>query len=180
MANIARALKITGWLKPQEAAFLAREAAPCKKILELGSYHGRSTRIFLDNSKAHIWCVDTWRGRITRLTTATDADYNAFLKTITDARDRVTVLKMGTDQAVEVLRVDAPFDIVWIDADHTYPWVKHDIENYAPMVKEGGLLCGHDYFPKAPGLMKAVDELVGPCPKTATIWYIRRDEKWPI
>ena len=34
---------------------------------------------------------------------------------------------------------------VFIDADHTYEAVKHDIEKSWPLIRPGGLLCGHDY-----------------------------------
>lgn len=172
--NLERALKVKpGWTKPAELAWLAWQANKSKKILELGSFHGRSTRAMLDNSAAHIWCVDTWAARITKGTTATDKDYEGFLTVIGEHRDRVTVLRTSTKAAEPQLLEVAPFDLVFIDADHTYEWVKHDILAYAPMVRSGGILCGHDYFHKAPGLMQAVDELIGPCPKVHTIWGVR-------
>jgi len=36
-------------------------------------------------------------------------------------------------------------DFIYIDANHTYPYVKADIENFWPKVKKGGVLGGHDY-----------------------------------
>lgn len=38
-------------------------------------------------------------------------------------------------------------DFVYIDADHFYGTVKEDLEAWGPKVKEGGILCGHDYQP---------------------------------
>ena len=36
------------------------------------------------------------------------------------------------------------FDIVYIDADHSYTSVMQDIGYWSPKVKNGGYLCGHD------------------------------------
>lgn len=49
-------------------------------------------------------------------------------------------------------------DFVFIDAAHSYKAVKADIAAWAPKVKPGGWLGGHDYHPSFPGVMQAVDE----------------------
>jgi predicted O-methyltransferase YrrM len=56
---------------------------------------------------------------------------------------------------------DNSFDIIYIDADHTYEHCLEDIQLWKPKVKKGGILCGHDYFISGvlwPGVKKAVDE----------------------
>lgn len=49
-------------------------------------------------------------------------------------------------------------DFVFIDAGHSYEAVKADIAAWAPKVREGGWLGGHDYHPAHPGVIQAVDE----------------------
>ena len=51
---------------------------------------------------------------------------------------------------------------VYIDADHGYEACKRDILAWRPKVKPGGTLCGDDYFDQHPGVIQAVDEVLGP------------------
>ena len=54
---------------------------------------------------------------------------------------------------------DKSMDIVFIDAQHSYPEVKKDISAWKKKIREGGILCGHDYNNRyADHVVKAVDE----------------------
>jgi len=53
---------------------------------------------------------------------------------------------------------DGVLDFVFIDADHSYEDVKHDIQVWRPKLRPGGLLCGHDMH--IGQTRKAVEELV--------------------
>ena len=72
--------------------------------------------------------------------------------------DRCEVLRMDTVAAARLFE-DEHFDFVFIDADHSYESVKADIGAWAPKVRMNGSLLGHDYSPKFPGVVKAVNEL---------------------
>jgi hypothetical protein len=55
-------------------------------------------------------------------------------------------------------------DMVYIDGNHAYPFVKKDIQLYWPVIRENGFLCGHDYgvtLPGQDGVRQAVDECFG-------------------
>lgn len=59
------------------------------------------------------------------------------------------------------------FDLVYIDADHTYESVKKDLYAWYPKVKSGGIFSGHDYceyYIKQSdtkfGVVQAVDEFI--------------------
>jgi predicted O-methyltransferase YrrM len=83
-------------------------------------------------------------------------------------QDRLIVLEMTTREASA--KVPLSFlDFVFIDADHSYEAVKDDIACWAPKVRSGGWVGGHDYHPrKFPGVVKAVDEAYG-----------KRVQHWP-
>ena len=52
-------------------------------------------------------------------------------------------------------------DFVYIDANHSYEYVKKDMENYYPLIKKGGVLAGHDIKePHHPGVLRAFNEFV--------------------
>lgn len=50
------------------------------------------------------------------------------------------------------------FDFVYLDANHGYDAVANDLAAWYPLVRAGGVLAGHDYHPKTPGVIRAVDE----------------------
>jgi predicted O-methyltransferase YrrM len=67
------------------------------------------------------------------------------------------------DQQVELLRADShepdtneavrrilgrrPVDLLLIDGDHSYDGIRLDVRDYAPLVREGGLIVLHDIAP---------------------------------
>lgn len=63
-------------------------------------------------------------------------------------------------QSVNAARyiADGSLDLVFIDALHGYKYVTADIRAWCIKVRDGGILCGHDYFPEQPEVKRAVDE----------------------
>lgn len=73
---------------------------------------------------------------------------------------RGSTLWMSTQQA-SALVPDQSKDFVFIDADHSEAAVLDDIACWRSKVRPGGWLGGHDYSPKFPGVIKAVDRIFG-------------------
>ena len=56
------------------------------------------------------------------------------------------IMKMKSVDASTIFKnADYKFDLVFIDGCHEEECIKEDIEAWYPLVKEGGILCGHDY-----------------------------------
>lgn len=167
--NISRALKIKGWMQSDELRWLARACHKCERICEVGVYRGRTTRCFLDNSDAIIWCVDHWQYK--------PGDWTAFRKAVGKDWGRVTPVRRDSETAAAILLNNhGPgfFDIVFIDAGHDYKSVRKDIILYRPLVRPGGVLCGHDYAAKAwKGVVRAVNELVPDRRVAGVIWWTK-------
>ena len=70
--------------------------------------------------------------------------------------ERIVWLIMMANEAVN--KVNEPLDFVYIDGNHDYGFVMDDITNWAPKVKEGGLVGGHDYGPSRYGVYEAVND----------------------
>lgn len=54
--------------------------------------------------------------------------------------------------------IHEPLDFVYIDGNHSYAYVKRDIDNYYPLVKPDGIIGGHDYTQDFKGVIKASRE----------------------
>lgn len=132
-------------------------------VLEIGSWYGASALSWAqglalhNGGKGSITCVDAWVPFFDRslhkdevyvameAALGSDVAYNIFLHNIgtiapTIARQH---FRGQSDQVLPLLR-DAAFDVVFIDADHTYEPVKKDILLSQRLVKEGGIICGDD------------------------------------
>ena len=71
-----------------------------------------------------------------------------------------TLLRKLSHEAIDLFK-DGFFDMVFIDGDHSYEVVKQDIILWTPKIRSGGFLIGHDYNDLHPGVMQAVNEVLG-------------------
>jgi hypothetical protein len=82
-----------------------------------------------------------------------------FIKRTKKYKKKIRVHRMTSVEAVKSFD-DESLDWVFIDANHEYPYIKENLELWAPKVKVGGFVSGHDYGNKWNGIKKAVDEFV--------------------
>ncbi len=178
-------------------ARLAEDLPAAPSIVEIGVAWGRSlvflaSRLAERGSKdASLWAVDSWApaGDLW-----TEADMpraaalhqgKAMLRVLVDhATDEelaiIRVLQLESTRAADLF-ASASLDVVFIDGDH---WrAGDDLVAWAPKVKGGGLLSGHDYDASAwPQVVADVDhfarEFVGntfePLTVEGTVWTLRK------
>ncbi|MBM4297406.1 MAG: class I SAM-dependent methyltransferase, partial [Deltaproteobacteria bacterium] len=121
------------------------------KILEIGSWCGDSAVILgkvAREKNGHLYCVDWWRGSIgTELMEIAEKTevYSVFWQRIRSEKleDVVVPIRGRSDVVSEILKTRC-FDLIFIDGDHRYESVLTDIRGYGPLVRKGGILCGHD------------------------------------
>lgn len=156
--KLDRALAIPGWMRVSELVWLALQATGHSRIAEVGSYLGRSTRALADNTSGWVLAVDHWR----------DAEV------LTSFCENCNIPNIRTfpfdHQECDPL-ANAPYDMIFLDGDHSYDAVKRDIATWLPHLSPGGLLCGHDFSYE--GVHRAVLERFGVVHLAALtqIWY---------
>lgn len=71
-------------------------------------------------------------------------------------RDKVQFIKKKSENAVS--EIPDGIDFIYIDGNHSYEYVKRDIELYFPKIKKGGVISGHDFSGEYYGVAKAAIE----------------------
>lgn len=113
-----------GWLSPHVKEMFKPLIKNMKLIVEVGSWLGKSTRFWLENSNAHIICIDTWEGSeehqlmpeiINKLPTL----YETFIANQWAWKERITPVRMWSSSALPLLsQYDIMPDFIYLDASH--------------------------------------------------------------
>ena len=131
-------------------------------MVEVGSYTGESAVVFARYVKKLV-CVDPWSGGYDPADIASGCDYNEVMQMFlarTKGCRNVSHIRMNSVEAAKSFE-DGTLDVVYIDGAHDYQNVKDDILAWMPKLKAGGILAGHDYGSHAPGVVKAVEKIIG-------------------
>ena len=140
--------------------------------LELGVWVGITTFWLMKNTDLKMTCVDAWEvqddnpeydwqynkkpvfenGKLVRLeefkTKGQVWDHNAnelrFRQDAEQWQDRIDIIK-GRSLAVVDQIADNSMDFVFHDSDHSYPFVKNEINAYWSKLKPGGYAMGDDH-----------------------------------
>lgn len=181
-----KAQEIDGWMEGKALDWLAEQAARHQTIVELGVWKGRSTACLAEHTAGTVFAIDHFhgsrKGRSTVHSQATTtegraeliAETTANLKEFIDA-GKLYLIEQSGDVAATILQDvlrHRPADMVFIDADHDYEAISGDIRTYRPLLRPGGLLCGHDVGWE--GVDRAINELL-PGWKRAPdccVWYL--------
>ena len=148
---------VNGWLSDAQARRLwdrARELAAPARIVEIGSFQGRST-IVLARAAAEgieIVAIDPHAGNdrgpqeIDGFAEAAANDNVVFNENLEKAgvRERVRhVRKFSSDAHADV---QDPIDLLYIDGAHRYGPARDDIVQWGARVRDGGTMLIHDSF----------------------------------
>jgi predicted O-methyltransferase YrrM len=155
---------VEGWLGRHEGRLLYRlaaEADPAGCIVEIGSWHGRST----------IWLAAGARaGRGARVV-AIDPHTGTKLRARGETTEhllRVNLERAGLVDLTEIVVATSeeaaagwsrPVSLLWIDGDHEYESVRRDFELWEPHLLPDAVVALHDTFVE-PGPERVVRELL--------------------
>jgi hypothetical protein len=139
-------------------------------LVEVGSFVGDSTRVFARRCK-EIHSVDPWKNGYDDEHDPSSYTWpmeriEAQFDEVVEECGNIIKHKMTSLEGAELFE-DESIDMVYIDGNHLYEYVKQDIIAWSPKVKKGGWVCGHDWqHKKAQGVKPAVLETVGQPDKT--------------
>ncbi|MGE3474503.1 MAG: class I SAM-dependent methyltransferase [Rhodospirillaceae bacterium] len=130
-----------------------------QRILEIGSYEGRSACYFIEKFAAQhpieLHCVDSWQGGVEHNANAMSAvekrfDYNVALAQRRAAHPvKLIKHKSLSHPALAKLIVVNPapvFDVIYIDGSHQAPDVLTDAVMAFQLLRVGGLMVFDDYL----------------------------------
>jgi len=198
-----RAGLIDGWFGLDEGRQLAEWVSKLPKgarVCEIGSWHGRSSRFIADNlpEGGQLWCVDTWIGSSGEPEMHGSAHHDrgdhAHQWWWCNLQEhimagRVVPVRMHSENAAHTIAhliekgQMEKFDLIFIDGDHSEEGIKTDGEAWLPLLKEGGLICGHDYYKENEGphwvFVRAYVEAKFPNVQKAasSLWYVRPEPR---
>ena len=161
----------------------------CQSICELGVFEGENFMRMIDHQPRIAVAVDSWveDGNAGRNDSGydqqkLDTQYETFTKIVRD-RPFVQIYREYTFDAVRHFP-DEYFDLIYIDADHTYEGCSRDINDWFPKIKKGKFLIGDDFSNgTAPNtgvrfeVIKAVEEF---CKDNKLTFYELHQDGWAI
>jgi predicted O-methyltransferase YrrM len=172
---------VDGWLFTEEGDLLEKYVnLVCKdrtvaegsaKVLELGSYKGKSTLRLASNPVATVFAVDTFDARNT--TVGSTNTLQDFINN-TYGHNNITIVPTTTENAkilTQNFRLPIYYDLIFVDADHSYEGCKKDVTMFLPHLKSGGYLIMHDAFGEKG------EEVDTPWPGVTRVYKELRNEK---
>jgi predicted O-methyltransferase YrrM len=171
------ALPTGPWASPIVDVVMLAKIAKClgpRKVLEIGSFRGYTAKILAEHTGPDTQII------------AFDRDPRH------GAAYRDTPLAAKIERRVGVVEAAAfagdarqSYDLIFIDADHTYGAVKHDTEVMLPLLAPEGIMVWHDYanwgrFSKKNGVPEALQELAQALPVVAIggSWLAAYSPSW--
>lgn len=172
-----------GNIRPSEAQVLATLAAYLrpKKVFEIGTYNGFSALHFEQNtpSDSIIYTLDLPKDKMDIALKNDWIEAHWDIKNINMNEQRYFHAGNPHAKIVELYGDSRDFDFslyygkidfVFIDANHSYAYVKSDTQNAFRMLAPGGVILWHDYDFIHPAVFKLINEIA----EEKKIFYVER------
>ncbi len=163
---------VDGWLTAPQARRLYTAAAACPpggRIVEIGSFRGRSTIVLASAAPAdaEVVAIDPHAGtdrgpqEIAGHHRAAQADRVAFVDNLAQAGVAGRVRHVATFSAEALELVPGRVDVLYVDGAHRYGPARADLRDWGARVGVGGTLLVHDAFSSVGVTLAIMRELVG-------------------
>lgn len=122
-------------------------------VAEVGVCRGEFSYVLMSTWPGRLFMVDAWRHY-------DDPNYRDVANAQQEEHElnlqRAQLVAQHFGQRAQIIRGDSfeiakqfPdkfLDVVYLDSNHTYEHVKKELEAWAPKVREGGAIAGHDFL----------------------------------
>lgn len=159
---------LQGWFDFDNIYNLAVSKFNYCQFIEIGCFQGKSAcflaeKIKESDKQIQVICIDLWptkreldvykhlgSGQGVERDDILKLDQNildVFISNMIDAKvdDYIIPIKSSSEKAWNVVK-NGKYPFIFIDAGHSYEQVKKDLELYYPLVSEGGICAGHDFY----------------------------------
>ena len=183
---------VEGWLSEAQARRLygaAETLIPPARIVEIGSYRGRSAIVFATAApeETELVAIDPHAGndrgpqQIHGTVDEGESDHSAFLANLerAGAAERVTHVRLPSQEALGA--VEGAVDLLYVDGAHRYRPARDDIVRWGARVAPGGTMLIHDSFSSIGVTLAILRHLVASrefayVGRTASLAQYRRDQ----
>jgi hypothetical protein len=154
--------------------------------LEIGSYVGESTSIFLSYPFIKkIYCIDTWDRHPDLILKKEDLPFikQRFCTNLKNDIELERCIPVEDSSVNAFNYLDILFDVIYIDGSHSYKDTYEDLTLWYSKLKFDGFMCGHDFtFDRNSDLYTctaAIQDFIKSISKYATIeFHIFKDGSW--
>ena len=172
-----------GNINPMESQFMASlvTIVQPKAIFELGTYDGFSTLHLSKNAPADsvVYTLDLPEGTspvamqhdlVEAHGDISHLKYN-YTRLFSPDDSKCNIIELfGDSSTFDFSPYYGKIDLVFIDANHSYSYVKSDTENAFKMLSDKGIIMWHDYNFTHIGIFRLINEIA----KTTKIYYVER------
>ena len=154
---LAAVRQVEGWMTDDQARRLwdrARALEPGDRIVEIGSFRGRSAIVLAlaTTAEVEVVAVDPHAGNdrgpqeLRGMEAEAEEDHELFHRNLraADVDERVRHVRRFSDGALD--EVDGPVRLLYIDGAHRWRPAAGDMRRWGARVPEGGVMLIHDSF----------------------------------
>lgn len=120
------------------------------KILEIGVWTGSmiiELAKWAYNNGGYVYGIDPFTGKGSGLQECKenyDIEHIARMRLNELDLNRYVNILRGKSHEFSKEFANNSFDLIFVDGDHRYSWVKKDLHHWWPKIRKGGIFCGHD------------------------------------
>jgi hypothetical protein len=127
-------------------------------IIEIGVYKGSYAKTLSKCKPAHLTLLDVWRhidaetvyGKYDSCNESDEKHLNNYkrVQNMFASQPEVEIVRDFSENYVKNIP-NGRYDVIYIDADHSYEGLTTDLNNWKDKIKDSGFIYGHDYTTKA-------------------------------